>query len=383
MYLRLSLFVLLPLVGAFRHYVINLPKRGAFTLLCHSVRESLKDLDRSSLQALAKANGIKANLKSSELMKQLEELPVIKSASLNSVSSPSQSPPVTPLKVESGNVEDVLKTQGIVLDDLLALQSTLLTKGKDKLSSSKPVTSKPEESDSLLQDPAALPSTLQDTFTSIQREKIIFDEEERMRRSAERAAKSRKIKEMKKEGKIVEKKKEGKREGSRNELVSKTDAPRPPRPARSTLSPPVNIVAITATTATTTATTTASITNALMSEKNVNAPMRSPKPAVTPPPLPSTPLRPREKSHDASPSPGPSPSPSSSKFVDLNNVTLEEILTHLVDSMGWEGLYQQTSLRCFANDPSLKSSLKALRSPSLLWARKKVEHLYFQSMKRR
>jgi uncharacterized protein (DUF2132 family) len=58
----------------------------------------------------------------------------------------------------------------------------------------------------------------------------------------------------------------------------------------------------------------------------------------------------------------------------LHGLTLEAILTALVAVYGWDGLDERIPLRCFAFDPSIKSSLKFLRKTP--WAREKVESLY-------
>jgi uncharacterized protein (DUF2132 family) len=58
----------------------------------------------------------------------------------------------------------------------------------------------------------------------------------------------------------------------------------------------------------------------------------------------------------------------------LHGVTLEAMVTALVDCYGWEGLAQQIAIRCFSVDPSVSSSLKFLRKTP--WARDKVESLY-------
>jgi len=63
----------------------------------------------------------------------------------------------------------------------------------------------------------------------------------------------------------------------------------------------------------------------------------------------------------------------------LHGVKLETIVTELVEFYGWEQLSNHISVRCFENNPSIKSSLKFLRKN--LWARKKVEDLYL-SIKR-
>lgn len=58
----------------------------------------------------------------------------------------------------------------------------------------------------------------------------------------------------------------------------------------------------------------------------------------------------------------------------LHGVTLEAMVSALVDGYGWEGLAQRIPVRCFTLDPSLASSLKFLRKAP--WAREKVESLY-------
>jgi uncharacterized protein (DUF2132 family) len=58
----------------------------------------------------------------------------------------------------------------------------------------------------------------------------------------------------------------------------------------------------------------------------------------------------------------------------LHDVTLEMVVTSLVDHYGWDGLAQRVDINCFKSDPSVKSSLKFLRRTQ--WARTKVEDLY-------
>ena len=61
----------------------------------------------------------------------------------------------------------------------------------------------------------------------------------------------------------------------------------------------------------------------------------------------------------------------------LHGVTLETILTRLVERLGWEEMGRRVEIRCFNFDPSVQSSLKFLRRTP--WARKKVEELYLDS----
>ena len=65
----------------------------------------------------------------------------------------------------------------------------------------------------------------------------------------------------------------------------------------------------------------------------------------------------------------------------LHGVTLEMIVTGLVDHYGWEELSDRINVRCFTNNPSVKSSLKFLRKTP--WARAKVEDLYIATERNR
>jgi len=58
----------------------------------------------------------------------------------------------------------------------------------------------------------------------------------------------------------------------------------------------------------------------------------------------------------------------------LHGITLETILTQLVDDYGWVELGSIIDIRCFNHEPSIKSSLKFLRKTP--WARTRVEELF-------
>jgi uncharacterized protein (DUF2132 family) len=58
----------------------------------------------------------------------------------------------------------------------------------------------------------------------------------------------------------------------------------------------------------------------------------------------------------------------------LHGVTLEAVVTRLVEHFGWPELGKTIPIKCFTSDPSVSSSLKFLRKTP--WARKKVEDLY-------
>ncbi len=58
----------------------------------------------------------------------------------------------------------------------------------------------------------------------------------------------------------------------------------------------------------------------------------------------------------------------------LHGITLERIVTELVEHYGWPVLAERIPIRCFAFDPSIASSLTFLRRTP--WARDQVEALY-------
>ena len=60
----------------------------------------------------------------------------------------------------------------------------------------------------------------------------------------------------------------------------------------------------------------------------------------------------------------------------LHGITLEMLLTRLVEHYGWDELGRIIHIRCFNNNPSINSSLKFLRKTP--WARSKVEALYLR-----
>ena len=62
----------------------------------------------------------------------------------------------------------------------------------------------------------------------------------------------------------------------------------------------------------------------------------------------------------------------------LHGVTLETILARLVAHYGWAEMGKIITVKCFNNDPSIKSSLKFLRRTP--WARKQVEDLYRRTL---
>ena len=64
----------------------------------------------------------------------------------------------------------------------------------------------------------------------------------------------------------------------------------------------------------------------------------------------------------------------------LHALTLEKIITQLVDSYGWDELAENVRINCFLSNPSIQSSLKFLRKTP--WARTKVENFYLYSLRK-
>ena len=60
----------------------------------------------------------------------------------------------------------------------------------------------------------------------------------------------------------------------------------------------------------------------------------------------------------------------------LEGITLNAIVTTLVERIGWEAMGRELPVRCFLIDPSIKSSLTFLRRTP--WARKRIKELYLR-----
>jgi len=62
----------------------------------------------------------------------------------------------------------------------------------------------------------------------------------------------------------------------------------------------------------------------------------------------------------------------------LHGITLQKIVELLVDFYGFDTLGELIKIKCFRENPSVKSSLTFLRKTD--WARKKVEELYIRTL---
>lgn len=64
-------------------------------------------------------------------------------------------------------------------------------------------------------------------------------------------------------------------------------------------------------------------------------------------------------------------------YNPLHGVTLAKIVTDLEALFGFSELGKMIKIKCFTDNPSIKSSLKFLRKTP--WAREKVEQLYIKN----
>ncbi len=62
----------------------------------------------------------------------------------------------------------------------------------------------------------------------------------------------------------------------------------------------------------------------------------------------------------------------------LHGITLQKIVEQLVQYYGFDTLGELIKIKCFNENPSVKSSLTFLRNTD--WARKKVEELYINTL---
>ena len=62
----------------------------------------------------------------------------------------------------------------------------------------------------------------------------------------------------------------------------------------------------------------------------------------------------------------------------FHGIKLKQILEELVAFYGWEYLGERVNIRCFINNPTMKSSLGFLRRTT--WAREHVEDVYLEML---
>ena len=62
----------------------------------------------------------------------------------------------------------------------------------------------------------------------------------------------------------------------------------------------------------------------------------------------------------------------------LHGITLQKMLEELVGFYGFDTLGELIKIKCFTDNPTVKSSLTFLRKTD--WARKKVEELYLKTL---
>jgi uncharacterized protein (DUF2132 family) len=64
----------------------------------------------------------------------------------------------------------------------------------------------------------------------------------------------------------------------------------------------------------------------------------------------------------------------------LHGITLQKIVETLVEHYGFDTLGELIKIKCFNENPSIKSSLTFLRKTD--WARKQVEELYVKTIQK-
>ncbi|MDG1751848.1 MAG: VF530 family protein [Thalassotalea sp.] len=64
-------------------------------------------------------------------------------------------------------------------------------------------------------------------------------------------------------------------------------------------------------------------------------------------------------------------------YNPLHGITLKALVTELVEHFGFDALGKEINIKCFTQDPSIKSSLTFLRKTP--WAREKVEAFYIKN----
>ncbi|MBF0502134.1 MAG: DUF2132 domain-containing protein [Candidatus Riflebacteria bacterium] len=62
--------------------------------------------------------------------------------------------------------------------------------------------------------------------------------------------------------------------------------------------------------------------------------------------------------------------------ISLEGITLEMMVSKLVEVYGWEAMAKNIKIKCLSNDPSIKSTLNFLRKTP--WARNKLEIFYMK-----
>ncbi|WP_269223082.1 VF530 family protein [Flavobacterium sp. IMCC34518] len=65
----------------------------------------------------------------------------------------------------------------------------------------------------------------------------------------------------------------------------------------------------------------------------------------------------------------------------LHGITLQKIVETLVEYYGFDTLGELVKIKCFNENPSVKSSLNFLRKTD--WARKQVEDLYLKTISKK
>jgi uncharacterized protein (DUF2132 family) len=63
----------------------------------------------------------------------------------------------------------------------------------------------------------------------------------------------------------------------------------------------------------------------------------------------------------------------------VHGIKLKDMLTYLIEYLGWEEMGKRVDINCFNSNPSIRSSLNFLRKTP--WAKEKVQRLYIDAVK--
>eukprot|EP01035_Chromulina_nebulosa_P023978 gene23978-31126_t len=304
-------------------YVLNLKQGTLLTSL--SCTKRLDELSRTEIQAIAKHNNIRANLKTSEILAELNKLgvkssvPVSETFSSTEKNSPVDISTTTTTRDDADGIHDqvqeILSSQGIDFSDLLKLQQKLVKSSAPKMGKDAAVTrnrsSKKAQKEPLPPPPPIVTITKTSFLSSSSSSSVVADEEGVL---------------VLPEGDLIN--------GSRRKKKS--------APLKEIPSPIMD---------------------------NINETTKTL--SVESQPDRAKPRKVTSKDSVIVPTKKAPPSKEITVDVDLTGVTLSNMMTELVSSIGYDALYEETNLRCF----------KILRQEDMVWARKKIEYLFIKSVK--
>lgn len=354
---------------------------------------SYSNLPRIELQAIAKQNGIKANIASAEIIKQLDGLKGVSPVVSQPKTALSKTKPASNVKPAPKDkpvsiAKSVLKVMRVPKTDPAPKAVPEKAASKAELSVKSPEISKLLDEQGLqVKDLLELRKSLEASLQAIESRpsptvrKGVAEGVEADRVKAKAAANSAKSKAIKATKYTLGSAPATSSILSLIDAASKSSLPEDPAPAPK----PAQAVAA--------VTKPAAAARAPISVP-APAPVLSSKAFAPVPPPPTPPAKPSFSgwtphfattsstvpSKAGKPSTTTSTRTSTSTQPSMDGVTLESMLTTLVAKIGFEGLFEQTKIKAFYAKPTVASSLKALRVEGMDWARVKVTNVYKKTM---